>query len=317
MEWLKFLGMHFVHKGFKVLFMEYLYNRISGLLGAIAIVISILAVLYSTTYHKKTDQISSIVHTIYSNQNSSESEADSLKNELVRVQFEKETYLSQLSILSDWIILYFSILFAAFGLIGFRYFSNEFKSAKSGFDSEIIRVETDYNNKINNIKTEIETNTKTEVDNFKSEIEKFKKEITNQNEELETLNYHSNLAIGNICALLAESSVNNLYIHLNYIIQYALHYVKAWKFEQDELILKISRDYLKKVASTLSDLEDIEQFKKQKENAIFDPQLIFEALKEISYVDIDMSLLCSKILTKYNQIIPGIFIKDELVKQDS
>jgi len=145
--------------------------RLYGVVAAIAIVLSILAILYSQSSNKKNNQITTIIHTIYSKENLSNSNRDSLKNELVNLQFEKEAYINQLSLLSDWVILFVTILFAVFGFVGTTFFIAHINSVK---EECMNYTNSETNNNRNEI---IEQNI--EIDKHKNEFKELKKVVYN------------------------------------------------------------------------------------------------------------------------------------------
>lgn len=65
---------------------------------------------------------------------------DSLKNEIVQLKFEKESYTTHLALMSDWFILFVTVLFGIFFVVGYGVFDNKIAQEKKENEAAYERI---------------------------------------------------------------------------------------------------------------------------------------------------------------------------------
>lgn len=134
--------------------------------------------LYAYNKQDNNDAQLSKITNILSNQNFSN--RDSLVADLKIQAFKEQYYLNQQGIQSDRIIMYVSILFGVFGLLGYFSFNSQFKFLKDVTDERVksLKVETELS--VGNFKSEIQTlKTRLEADYEKHRNKLFESEKRN------------------------------------------------------------------------------------------------------------------------------------------
>jgi hypothetical protein len=66
---------------------------------------------------------------------------DSITNEVKFLEFKQEYYTQQLGIQSDWFILYVTVLFGVFGIVGYTFFMNQINTITTEANNAIARQE--------------------------------------------------------------------------------------------------------------------------------------------------------------------------------
>lgn len=160
---------------------------------------------------------------------------DSLLKLIEENRFKEEFYSTQLSIQSDWTIAYVTILFGIFSIIGFSFFVDRINSVRTGleskFDTEIKKHKEDY-------------------DEFKHSFNESKRDIYL-------------LAASNMDTILKMNFKSN--IKFLYSVGAAHNYIKAIEFEKDveniESLINISSKRITnafEVINTITNKDDEE-----------------------------------------------------------
>lgn len=108
--------------------------------------ICILSILYLC--HKNDRQQNDIVRLSNAIREQNISKKDSLVNLIEQERFKEEFYSTQLSLKSDWIIFYVTVLFSLFGIVGYSFFAERVNSIskvlKSEFETKIEEHKKEY-----------------------------------------------------------------------------------------------------------------------------------------------------------------------------
>ena len=204
---------------------------------------------------------------------------DSLVNLITQEQFKESFYSTQLSIKSDWTILFITLIFSIFSLVGFFF-----------FQERISRSETDFGTKLKNQSNENENQHVSHKLEFK---------------KLEEIQYNTS---ANVYCFIAENSKENVEKFI-YYINSAYFYMKSFELEDNE---SDKNDNLTAIIYSISksvdSIKQIQKINKSDENIINQSyskiQYNLSELSKMNYAEIRH--LCAESLIEINKLYKRI-----------
>lgn len=258
-----------------------------ALIACVGLVLAVYASATSLIYVNKTEDTNQIIHSLYNTNISLNSNIDSLKNELVKLSYERKSNTDQLSLLSTWVIAYVTILFGAFAFLGYTNFSKQLDAIKHECDRSI--------------KDELTNNVKMIEDQNKI-INSHKKDILEFRDEFKDLKGLVFSNIGNVQFIIShDKNVND-----NIVLEYAIlgcesmamaNNLRPTPLNLANIIhgLKLALDVLNKPSFkslAINLLSESHDFKES-----------IKALNEVAKIENEeIKVLCATILVKLNNL---------------
>lgn len=122
--------------------MKFLSRIVVPTLSIIAIVLA----LYGLDLNKQQDirinesiELSKLINNMTQNDLNA---IDSLRNEIIQLKFQKESYTTHLQLMSDWFILFETVLFGIFFVVGYGIFDNKIAQEKKENETTYERINT-------------------------------------------------------------------------------------------------------------------------------------------------------------------------------
>lgn len=215
--------------------------------------------------------VNTVENFMVSKNNDSILKADSLMQQIVRMQAEQIRYSDMVNRETDRLIFFVTILFALFGFVGYGVFRYEMIS---------IHDKINKNNIIQDGK-------------YESHLNKFI--------ELEKIAY---LGLGSVCSIISDyNNSTDLFKSLNFSIGAALQFKRAFLLKQEKVLSERTINNLK---NAISYADSIIDKKIQYQGDEFDLNEIIKlknALDEISQMDNDkVKSICAEIRFKFMEV---------------
>ena len=239
----------------------------------IYIILAILALSVYYLYHINKRQQNDIIRISNAIREQNIAKKDSLVNLIEQGRFKEDFYSTQLSLKSDWIILYVTVLFSIFGFIGVGFFIEKMNRLEHNLKNEFIG----------------------KIDKHEGEYHLHRKEFNDLKKELYILyaNNHLDYAI---------SSSNGVMSFLSYLLS-SHGFLKAIEIEQNEELRKILIPVLlATLEGVFLSISKIDKNDESSTNSIKeDFNNIHEKIFEINkFNNIKSRELCAKIIVEIN-----------------
>ncbi len=106
-----------------------IYKVIIPLISIAALIVSIYSWYLEDQRKLQINQVVELSKNINNRYLEPTSNIDSLRNEIIQLQFEKQSYISNLDLMSNWFIMFETILFGIFFVVGYGIFDNKIKDS--------------------------------------------------------------------------------------------------------------------------------------------------------------------------------------------
>ena len=212
-----------------------------------------------------------ILQTINNNALDIHNDVDKLENEIVNLKFEKESYTQHLNILSDWFVLFVSVLFGIFFIVGYRTLENVFKRQAEEIKDSYLKQEELYTH--------------------------FKLEFSDVKENMY-------VSMANISTLIGLTYQKFQYNYIYHTAMASYNYGKAYEFTKNKSYLKSCKFRIVEVTSCIKLKNLGDDYNINDEDDIQSLTKMVRHLKEISNLDNEISICVSQILTNLNLYIP-------------
>lgn len=100
------------------------------LIAATSIVLSLYSFYLEDLRKVRIDQAIELLNAVNNRQDSNLTKTDSLRNEIIQLQFERQSYTANIDLMSNWFILFETILFGIFFIVGYGIFDNKITESK-------------------------------------------------------------------------------------------------------------------------------------------------------------------------------------------